>query len=98
MPESRIIIKSVIFLLLIHSSFATYSQVQPVYRFLQDDTIIKKKFYEKALQYNTAAINSLAKENKDEYTKIYNSRFKEIKELLSSSRSLTTAVALQYLQ
>lgn len=98
MPVNRMIIKSVSSLLLIHFSFTTYSQVKPVYKFLQDDTVIKKKFYEKALQYNTVAINSLAKENKEDYTKIYNSRFKEIKELLSSSRSLTTAEAHQYLQ
>ena len=92
------LIRGICFLFLMIVSFQSNAQTQPAYKFLQDDTVIKKKLYEKALQYNTAAINNLSKENKEDYTKIYNSRFKEIKELLSSSRSLTTVEAHQYLQ
>jgi len=70
------LIRGIYFLFLIIVSFHGNAQTQPAYKFLQDDTVIKKKIYEKALQYNTAAINNLSKENKDDYTIIYNSRFK----------------------
>ncbi len=86
------------FYLFIIASCAGYAQLKPVFNFLQDDSIIKKKYYQTALQNNTAAINSLAKENKEDYKKIYTARFKEVEELLTSSRSLTAEEAHTYLQ
>ena len=86
------------FLFFIAASFTTAAQLQPVFNFLQDDTVLKKNYFEKAVQQKTAAINSLAKEHKDDYKRIYESRFKEIEELLTSSRSLTATEAHNYLQ
>ena len=77
---------------------AVSAQLQPVYNFQQDDTVLKNNYYEKALQKKTSSINSLAEENKEEYKKIYENRFKEIEELFKSSRSLTAAEAHNYLQ
>jgi Zn-dependent protease with chaperone function len=93
------IIKRKLFLLFfIAASFAAAAQLQPGYNFLEDDTVVKKSYFEKASQHKVAAINSLAKENKDDYKKIYENRFKEIEELLTSSRSLTAPAAHNYLQ
>ncbi len=74
------------------------AQLQPVFKFQQDDTLLKKKYFEKALQTNKAAISSLARENKEDYSKIYKSRFTEIEKLLTGPRSVTAADAHQYLQ
>lgn len=90
--------KSVLFLLFIIVSFAANAQLQPVFKFQQDDTILKKNYYQKALLSNTTTISSLAIENKEDYKKIYTSRFKEIEKLLTSSQSVTAAETHQYLQ
>lgn len=86
------------FWLFIIAWFAAYTQPKPVFNFLQDDSLIKKTYYKRALENNTTAINALAKENKEDYKIIYTARFKEVEDLLTSSRSLTAAVAHNYLQ
>jgi Zn-dependent protease with chaperone function len=91
--------KSVLsFLVAIAFSTTLNAQLQPVFKFQQDDTLIKKKYFEKAAQANKMAISSLTKENRDDYNKIYKSRFTEIEKLLTSPRSVTAAGAHQYLQ
>ena len=88
----------VLFLFFIAASFTTAAQLQPVFNFLQDDTGLKKNYFEKALQQKMVALNSLAKDHKDDYKRIYENRFNEIEELLTSSRSLTATEAHNYLQ
>jgi Zn-dependent protease with chaperone function len=93
------IMKRRLFLLFfIAASFTAAAQLQPVYNFLRDDTVVKKNYFEKALQQKNTAISSITKQNKDDYKKIYESRFEEIEDLLTSSRSLTAAGAHHYLQ
>ena len=84
--------------LLILIGLSSASQLRPVYNFQKDDTIVKKAYYEKALKNNTNLISSLGTEYKKDYTEIYDARFKEIADLLQSSRSVTDPVAHNYLQ
>ena len=47
--------KSLLFLLFIIVSFGANAQLQPVFKFQQDDSLIKKNFYQKALPSCTKA-------------------------------------------
>jgi Zn-dependent protease with chaperone function len=82
---------------LIH--FAANSQLrQPVYNFQKDDSLLKKNYYEQALQNKNKLISSLGAQYKKDYQEIYEARFKEVAGLLQSSRSVTEPVAHKYLQ
>lgn len=74
------------------------SQLRPVYDFQKDDSILKRKYYQNALENKSDLIKSLGSENKKDYTEIYEARFKEVAELLQSTRSVTDHVANNYLQ
>ena len=79
-------------------SVAGFAQLKQVFAFQQDDSIVKKSYYEKALQQKKESINALAKEHKEDYKKIYESRFEEIEELFKSTRTVTSPEANNYLQ
>jgi predicted Zn-dependent protease len=89
--------KLLLFLFTVISVGAT-AQLKPVYNFLQDDTVLKRNYFEKALQQKNSTIISLSKKNKEDYTKIYENRFEEIEDLLTTSRSITATDADRYLQ
>jgi Zn-dependent protease with chaperone function len=89
--------KLLLFLFTVTSIGAT-AQLKPVYSFLKDDTVLKRNYFEKALQQKNSTVNSLSKENKEDYTKIYENRFEEVRELLTSSRSITAPEADRYLK
>ena len=74
------------------------SQLRPVYNFQKDDTVLKKAYYEEALKNKTKLISALGPEYKKDYTEIYDARFKEVADLLQTSRSVTEPVAHGYLQ
>ena len=100
MPNPRIntalkIILLPVFLVL---HFYCSGQQKPVYNFQQDDSILKESYYREASDQQKKLVNSLAKEFRDDYKYIYESRFKEVSELLKSSRVVTDPVAHQYLQ
>jgi hypothetical protein len=78
---------------------AVFSQLlQPVYNFQKDDTVLKRVYYEQALQNKNKLIGSLGSNYKKDYQEIYEARFKEVASLLQSSRSVTDPVAHNYLQ
>ena len=76
-----------------------FSQLrQPVYNFQKDDTLLKKSYYEQALQNKNKLIGSLGTQYKKDYQEIYEARFKEVADLLQGSRSITEPIAHNYLQ
>ncbi len=77
---------------------AVFSQLQPVYNFQKDDTVLRRVYYEQALQNKNKVIGSLGSNYKKDYQEIYEARFKEVAGLLQSSRSVTDPVAHNYLQ
>ena len=88
-------------LLVLYCAFlciAGFGQLKPVFTFQQDDSVVKKNYYQQALLQKNTTLNSLPKENKDDYKKIYEHRFEEIEGLLKSSRSVTSTEANNYLQ
>ena len=92
-------VKKVIFLLLFFALQLTlYSQLKPVYDFWKDDSLVKKKYYEQALQKQNSLIASLGKENKEDYKDIYKIRFEQVAQTLQSSRTVTAPEVHQYLQ
>lgn len=80
------------------STVVAVAQLQPVFAFQQDDTIVRGNYYKKALTQKNATINSFPKEHQDDYKKIYEHRFEEIEALLNSSRTVTSIDANKYLQ
>ena len=75
-----------------------FSQQKAVYNFWKDDSLLKKNYYEQALQKQNTQISSLGKENKDDYKEIYKLRFGQVANTLQSSRTVTAPEAHQYLQ
>src|SRR5438105_3148861 len=81
---------------LIHQ--ALFSQLKPVYDFLQDDTLLRNRFYEDALAQENKLIASLGKEYKNDYKESYDNRFKTVSGLLQGHRTVTASEAHNYLQ
>ncbi len=75
-----------------------YGQSQVSYPFYKDDTLVRKAYYDEASKIHAALIKNLAKEHKEDYKKIYESRFLLVKDLFTSARSVTAPVANEYLQ
>lgn len=90
--------KKVLILFLVLLPLYGLAQLQPVYSFQKDDSLLKQKMYDISASKNSQLISSLGKENKDDYKKIYDERLKNIKELLLSRRTVTDSVAHNYLQ
>lgn len=78
--------------------FSSNAQLQPVYVFQKDDTLVRKKYYDQAVQKKDKLINGLAKEYSKDYKKIYQDRFEQVGTLLKSSRCVTEPEANGYLQ
>lgn len=75
-----------------------FAQLNNLYHFQKDDTLLKKQYYEEALQTQNALMNSLTGEYKKDYKEIYESRFKQISTILQSSSVVTDPEVYQYLQ
>jgi peptidase M48-like protein len=76
-----------------------FSQLrQPVFNFQKDDTVLRRTYYEQALQNKNKLIGSLGPTYKKDYKEIYESRFETVAELLQSSRPVTEKEANNYLQ
>ena len=71
---------------------------QPVYNFQKDDTVLRKTYYEQALQNKNKLIGSLGTTYKKDYKEIYESRYETVAELLQSTRPVTEPEANNYLQ
>ena len=78
---------------------AANSQLRgPVYNFQKDDTVLRKTFYDQALQNKNMLVSSVTAAYKKDYQEIYESRFATVAELLQSSRPVTETEANSYLQ
>lgn len=74
------------------------AQLQPVFAFQKDDTSIKRKYFNEALQKKSTLVNSLADKNKKDYKQAYEDMFEMVEELLISSRSVTEQAADTYIK
>ncbi len=92
------VIKVLLPLFFLAISISGFSQLQPVYEFQQDDTILRKSFYEQALQKQKALLSSIGNEHKDDYKRVYESRFNGVSAVLQSSRTVSAKEPHEYLQ
>lgn len=90
--------KALILFLFLLSTLPGLAQLQSVYTFQKDDTVLKRKLYERSVQKKDELVNLLGKDHKDEYKKAYERRLKEVKELLLSPSTVTDSFAHNYLQ
>lgn len=84
-----------IFLSLQFNHIAT---AQSLYAFQQDDTLLKREYYEQSQQKKIRLLSFVKKQYASDYKKIYEDQFKEIGKLWQSSRSVTAPGAHDYLQ
>ena len=96
MPATRIILTVLLHLIICQAVFSQL--LRPVYNFQKDDTVLKRVYYEQALQNKNKLTGSLGSNYKKDYQEIYEARFKEVAGLLQSNRSVTDPVAHNYLQ
>ena len=85
-------------LLCIVIAFPVLGQLQPVYTFLKDDSLLKRNYYDQTILKKKTIINSLGKENNKDYKTIYERNFAGIEDLWKSNRVITAAPAHDYLQ
>jgi Zn-dependent protease with chaperone function len=69
-----------------------------VYSFQQDDTVLKRTYYNQAMEQKNSLVTGLDKQYKNDYKEIYEERFKAVGGLLLSTRSVTETAANSYLQ
>ena len=94
-------VTSITFTLFLHVIICStvFSQLrQPVYNFQKDDTVLRRTYYEQALQNKKTLIGSLGATHKKDYQEIYECRFETVAELLQSTRPVTDKEANDYLQ
>lgn len=77
---------------------AVFAQLRPVYVFQKDDSILRKAYYDQALQTKNRLINSLGNEYKKDYKEIYEARFAEVAKFLESTRAVTDKEVDSYLK
>ena len=94
----RIEKNAVFFLLLFVITLSCVAQLQPVYSFQKDDSILKKSYYERSIGKKDVLLSLIDKQNARDYKKIYDDQFKEIGMLWQSDRSVTDPAAHSYLQ
>lgn len=89
---------AVFFLLFSVITLSCPAQLQPVYSFQKDDTILKKTYYDRSIGKKDVLLSLIDKQNARDYKKIYEDHFKEIGKLWQSDRSVTDPAAHGYLQ
>lgn len=94
----RIEKNAVFFLLFSVIILSCSAQLQPVYSFQKDDTILKKTYYDRSVGKKDILLSLIDKENAWDYKKIYEDHFKEIGRLWQSDRPVTDPAAHGYLQ
>src|SRR5687768_16887545 len=94
----RIEKNAVFFLLFSVITLSCAAQLQPVYSFQKDDTILKKTYYDRSIGKKDVLLSLIDKKNAWDYKKIYEDHFKEIGKLWQSDRSVTAPEANGYLQ
>ena len=79
-------------------SLQTYAQQNlPVYSFLKDDTVLRKKLYDQSLLKKNSLIEQAGTENKKVYKGIYDDIFESIGSMWKSSRVVTEPKSYTYL-
>jgi Zn-dependent protease with chaperone function len=86
------------FLVYFFTLATSLSGQQAVYNFQQDDTLLKRTYYNQALKQKNNLVAGLDKQYKTDYKEIYEERFKAVGSLLLSSRCVTEPAANNYLQ
>lgn len=86
------------FLLFLICTLSSAAQLQPVYSFQKDDSVLKKRYYDKSVSKKEVFLSLADKENARDYKKIYDDHFKEIGKLWQSDRPVTAPAAHSYLQ
>jgi hypothetical protein len=87
-------------LFLLSIQLGAIAQLKPVYTFQQDDTLLKKVYYDQVIEKKNALIDPLDKKDAKalDYKKIYEDQYKDIGALIKSTRTVTDAKANGYLQ
>jgi hypothetical protein len=73
-------------------------QLVPVYSFQHDDTLLKRKYYQEALDKKKQLIAGLQKDNIKDYKQAYEDMFEVVEDLLISPRSVTEKTADNYIK
>ena len=94
----RIEKNAVFFLLFSVITLSCAAQLQPVYSFQKDDTILKKTYYDRSIGKKEILLSLIDKKNAWDYKKIYEDHFTEIGKLWKSARTVTDPAAHGYLQ
>lgn len=90
---------AIVAILFFHSfHFPVFAQLQPVYRFQVDDSLLKQKYFEQSLEKKKSLTSTLEKQYAADYKAVYNDQFKEVELLLKSSRAVTAPDVHGYLQ
>lgn len=87
-----------LFILLCAINFHGLAQLEQVYSFQKDDTILRKKYGEESLKKKEIFLTSATKEYKGDYKRIYEEQFKEIDALWQSTRPVTSPEARAYIR
>ena len=69
MPATRIILTLLLHLIICQAVFSQL--LRPVYNFQKDDTVLKRVYYEQALQNKNKLTGSLGSNYKKDYQEIY---------------------------
>lgn len=85
-------------LFLLFAVVPSLSQLAPVYLFQKDDTLLKRKYFNEALQKKTGFVSALKKENIKDYKEAYDDMFEMVEDLLLSSRTVTEHAADNYIK
>ena len=80
------------------ASYICFAQLKPVYSFQNDDSVLKRNFYNLSRQKTELLIAALGKENQKDYKKVYEERLGQTEDLLLSTRTVTDPVPHKYLQ
>lgn len=90
--------KNAVFLPFLFISVTCVAQLQPVFTFQKDDSLLKRSYYDQSTRKKAALLASVDKKDAQDYKKIYESQFKEIGQLWQSDRAVTAPRAHEYLQ
>ncbi len=90
--------KPIFCFLLLCIVFPSFAQLTPLHVFQEDDTLLKRKYYNEALQKKNALISSLKSDNARDYKAAYDNMFETVRDLLISTRSVTESIADNYIK
>jgi Zn-dependent protease with chaperone function len=91
---------SIFLLLFLFFQLGVIAQLRPVYTFQQDDTLLKRAYYNQVMEKKKGLISPLDKKDPkaSDYKTIYEGQYNDIGELVTSSRTVTDNKADKYLQ